>query len=47
MEKVCYLVMALVLAAALSPPQFVQCVTMPLHYRRASSGREEGRSRNN
>ena len=27
MEKVCYLLMAVVLAAALSPPQFVQCVS--------------------
>ena len=27
MEKVCYIVMALVLAAALAPPQFVQCVS--------------------
>ena len=27
MQKVCYLLMAVVLAAALSPPQFVQCVS--------------------
>ena len=27
MEKVCYLVMAVGIAAALSPPQFVQCVS--------------------
>ena len=39
MEKVCYLVMALVLAAALSPPQFVQCVSHALA--RIQKGKQE------
>ena len=41
MEKVCYILMALGIAAALSPPQFVQCVSRAIGHRLQKMHKQE------